>query len=122
MTEEKTAVANNMLMQVRNLKVHFPVMAGIFRKVVGHVQAVEEVNFKLAQGEVLGVVGETGSGKSTLGRASLRLIEPTAGEVYFQGQNLMNLNKVQLKEFRKQAQIVFSRSLCFSESEKDDPR
>ncbi len=99
--------AKEMLMQVQGLKVHFPVMSGIIRKVVGHVQAVEGVDFDLRRGEVLGIVGETGSGKSTLGRAVLRLIEPTAGEVSFEGQNLLKLDGKGLKEFRKHAQIVF---------------
>jgi len=98
---------NPSLLQVRDLKVHFPIHAGIIRKVVNHVHAVEGVNLDLTQGEVLGVVGETGSGKSTLGRAVLRLVQPTGGEVLFQGNNILSLDPVALKQFRKHAQIIF---------------
>lgn len=104
---EKNIYAQDPLLQVRNLSVHFPVMSGIIRKVTGHVQAVEDVTLDLFPGEVLGIVGESGSGKTTLGRAILRLIEPTSGEVVFQNKNLLSLNPTELKEFRKHAQIVF---------------
>lgn len=95
------------LLRVRNLKKYFPVISGVFRKVVGHVRALESVDFTLHQGEVLGIVGETGCGKSTLGRVVLRLIEPTGGHIEFAGENLLKLDAQQLKKFRKEAQIVF---------------
>lgn len=95
------------LLRVSKLQKWFPVTAGIFRKLVGHVRALEDVSFVLNAGEVLGIVGETGCGKSTLGRVALRLIEPTGGEIEFEGKDLLALNAEQLKEFRKEAQIVF---------------
>lgn len=95
------------LLSVRGLKKYYSVMSGIIRKVVGYVRALENVNFDLAEGEVLGIVGETGSGKTTLGRVVLRLIEPSAGQILFAGKNLLLFDAEELKAFRKQAQIVF---------------
>lgn len=98
---------SDVLLKVKDLKKYFPVTAGLFRREVGAVKAVDGVDFTLHAGEVLGIVGESGCGKSTLGRSAIRLIEPTAGEISFAGQNLMGLNKQSLKEMRKQLQIVF---------------
>lgn len=95
------------LLKVEALKVHFPVYAGILRHIVGYIKAVDDINFNLSTGEVLGVVGETGSGKTTLGRAVLRLVQPTSGKIVFEGKDLVSLKKESLNEFRKQAQIVF---------------
>lgn len=95
------------LLDVRHLKKYFPVYSGIFRRQNGEVKAVDDINFTIDSGDVLGLVGESGSGKSTAGRAAIRLIEPTAGEVYFLGKSLLDLPKKQLKEMRKNIQMVF---------------
>lgn len=95
------------LIEAHNITKFFPITAGLFRRVVGHVQALNGISLQLSQGEVLGIVGETGSGKSTLGRVLLRLLDPTSGELKFEGHNLLNLRGEELKQFRKAAQIVF---------------
>lgn len=95
------------LLDVRHLKKYFPVHSGIFRRQTGEIKAVDDIDFKIQPGDVLGMVGESGSGKSTAGRAAIRLIEPTAGEVYFLGQNLLALDKQQLKAMRKNIQMIF---------------
>jgi oligopeptide transport system ATP-binding protein len=95
------------LLQVKNLRVHFPYRNGILRRGGGSVKAVDDVSFEIAAGETLGLVGESGCGKSTLGRAILRLIEPTAGEVRFAGTNLLELDRVTLRAKRRELQIVF---------------
>src|SRR5687767_11412458 len=76
------------LLQVSNLTMHFPVRKGVFSRVVAHVHAVDDVSFTIAQGETLGLVGESGCGKSTTGRLILKLIEPTAGRVTWRGQHI----------------------------------
>ncbi len=95
------------LLKVRGLKKYFPVLSGLFRRQVGSVKAVDGIDFTIHSGEVLGMVGESGCGKSTAGRAAIRLIEPTAGHVTFLGQDLLTLSKQQMKEMRKKVQIVF---------------
>lgn len=95
------------LIKARNIKVYFPVVSGIMRHVVGQIKALDGVDLDLNKGEVLGIVGETGSGKSTLGRAILRLVEPTEGTLEYQGINILDQNQRQLQQFRKEAQIVF---------------
>lgn len=95
------------ILKVRNLVKHFPVYSGIFRHQVASIQAVRGVNFSVNKEEVLGLVGESGCGKSTIGRACIRLIEPTAGEIDFEGENILTKTPDQLLDFRRQAQIVF---------------
>ena len=103
----KTAKGNEYLLEVKNLKKYFPIRGGILSQVVGNVKAVEDLNFKIRPGEVVGLVGESGSGKTTAGRAILRLIEPTAGEVIFDGTDVTKLNKKTMREYRKEMQIIF---------------
>jgi oligopeptide/dipeptide ABC transporter ATP-binding protein len=95
------------LLEVKGLKKYFPVTAGIFRREVASVKAVDGIDFTINPGEVLGLVGESGSGKSTTGRTAIRLLEPTAGEIHFMGQDLRSLNAAQLRDMRKHVQIVF---------------
>ena len=95
------------LLSVRDLKVHFPVRHGTFGRVKGHVKAVDGVSLDLWRGETLGLVGESGCGKSTTGRAILRLLEPTAGEVRFDGADVRALDREELRAFRRRAQFVF---------------
>jgi len=97
----------DMLLSVRDLKKHFPIKRGLFAKTVGQVKAVDGVSFDLAKGEVLGLVGESGCGKTTTGRVILRLIEATAGKVMFEGQDVLALDKRDLRAMRRRMQIVF---------------
>jgi oligopeptide transport system ATP-binding protein len=95
------------LLQVKNLKKYFPIKGGIFSKTVGHVQAVDDISFDLYPGETVGLVGESGCGKSTAARTILRLIEPTGGEVFFEGQDILKLGKKPMRALRRQMQIIF---------------
>jgi oligopeptide transport system ATP-binding protein len=95
------------LLQVKNLKKYFPIKGGIFSKTVGHVQAVDDISFDLYPGETVGLVGESGCGKSTAARTILRLIEPTGGEVFFEGQDILKLGKKPMRTLRRQMQIIF---------------
>jgi len=98
---------SNPLLRVRNLHKHFPIRKGLFSKLVGTVKAVDGVSFDLAPQETLGLVGESGCGKTTVGRTLLRLIEPTAGEAYFEDKNIFDMNKTALREARRDLQIIF---------------
>ncbi|CRK81855.1 ABC transporter ATP-binding protein [Neobacillus massiliamazoniensis] len=95
------------LLRVNQLKKSFPIRRGILQRVVGQVQAVNGISFTLNKGETLGVVGESGCGKSTMGRSILRLIEPTSGSIEFDKQDILKLPKYQLQVIRRQMQIVF---------------
>jgi oligopeptide/dipeptide ABC transporter ATP-binding protein len=95
------------LVEVRNLVKYFPVRAGVLQRVQGWVKAVDDVTFTIERGETLGLVGESGCGKTTIGRSILRLIEPTGGEVLFEGEDLVGMPQRQLKEMRREMQIIF---------------
>jgi oligopeptide transport system ATP-binding protein len=95
------------LLEVKHLKKHFPIKGGVFSKTIGYVYAVDDVNFTLAKGETLGLVGESGCGKSTTGRTILRLIEPTDGAIHFEGQDITTLDKSAMRALRREMQIIF---------------
>ena len=95
------------LLEVKNLKKYFPIMGGFIKKKVGDVKAVDDVSFTVNACETLGVVGESGCGKSTMGRSVLRLTEPTEGEIYFEGRDIRSLGAAEMRKFRKHMQIVF---------------
>jgi oligopeptide/dipeptide ABC transporter ATP-binding protein len=95
------------LLEVKGLKKHFPIKTGFFNKTTGQVKAVDGVDFQVFYGETLGIVGESGCGKSTTGRSILRLLEPTAGEVWFDGQDVAKLGHEQMRQMRKDLQIIF---------------
>ena len=98
---------NSRIVQIENLKKYFPVRRGTFGIQETFVKAVDGISFNIKKGETLGLVGESGCGKTTTGRAILRLIEPTSGSVYFEGENLLELNKREMKTIRQDMQIIF---------------
>jgi peptide/nickel transport system ATP-binding protein/oligopeptide transport system ATP-binding protein len=103
-----TSNANNApLLKVDNLVMHFPIRGGVLRRVVGHVRAVDGVSFAMQRGETLGLVGESGCGKSTTGRSVLRLIKPTSGAVHFDGQDVLGTSGRRLKALRRDMQLIF---------------
>ena len=95
------------LLEVQNLRVHFPVKQGVFARVRGYVRAVDDVSLTVAAGETVGLVGESGCGKTTLGRAILRLVEPTGGTIRFAGEDITRLRGAALRERRRQFQMIF---------------
>jgi len=95
------------LLRVEELKVYFPILGGIFRHKVGEVKAVDDVSFTVNKGETVGLVGESGSGKSTIGRAIIRLTEPTAGTIYYGDTAISNLQAAAFRPYRKKIQIIF---------------
>ena len=103
----KILYAKEPILQIKNLKTYFPIKKGIFGRAKDFVRAVDDVTFDVYPGETLGLVGESGCGKTTLGRAVLRLIEPTSGEVLFNGINITKLDSKKLRELRKDIQIIF---------------
>jgi oligopeptide transport system ATP-binding protein len=105
--KEKYSMAETLLLEVKHLKKHFPIKGGVFSKTIGYVYAVDDINFTLAKGETLGLVGESGCGKSTTGRTILRLIEPTAGAISFEGQDITALDKSAMRALRREMQIIF---------------
>jgi len=95
------------LLEVSDLKKHFPIRGGVLGRTVGYVYAVDGVSFKIGKGETMGLVGESGCGKTTVGRCILRLIEPTAGEIRFEGLDITKIDDKQMAKFRPKMQIVF---------------
>lgn len=95
------------LLEVHHLKKYFPITAGVFSRKVGEVRAVDDLSFVVRKGETLGIVGESGCGKSTTGKLLLRLLEPTSGEIYFEGEDILRLPAETLRQKRKQMQMVF---------------
>jgi len=100
-------MAETPLLEVKHLKKHFPIKGGVFSKTIGYVYAVDDINFTLEKGETLGLVGESGCGKSTTGRTILRLIEPTDGTISFEGQDITHLDKGAMRALRREMQIIF---------------
>lgn len=98
---------NDIILEARNIKKHFPIKKGFFMREVAQVKAVEDVNFVVRRGETLGLVGESGCGKSTLGRTLIRLYEPTAGTIQFDGSNFLNLSGEELRKKRRDIQMIF---------------
>lgn len=104
---ENAKIKSEALLSIRNLKKYFPIKSGVTRKTIGHVKAVDGLNFDIKAGETFGLVGESGCGKSTTGRTLLRLLDATEGEVIFNGENILEYDKSRLRKLRTDMQIIF---------------
>ncbi|MEG1305409.1 MAG: ATP-binding cassette domain-containing protein, partial [Oscillospiraceae bacterium] len=100
-------ISTDNLIEVKNLKQYFPIKKGVMQRTVGYVKAVDDVSFNITRGMVLGLVGESGGGKTTTGRTMLRLLKATAGSVMFDGKDVFSLPKNELKSLRTDMQIIF---------------
>lgn len=98
---------SNVLLEVKNLKKYFPIRKGFFSKSISNVKAVDDVSFYISKGETLGLVGESGCGKTTCGRTVLKLYEPNSGQIIYNGKDIAMLNKNDMREYRKKMQIIF---------------
>jgi oligopeptide/dipeptide ABC transporter ATP-binding protein len=101
------SVTDDILLEVKDLKMHFPITTGIFRRRVGEIKAVDGVSFKIKRGQTLGLVGESGCGKTTIGRCILRTYHPTAGHIIFEGQDIATLPPRKIRPMRNRMQLVF---------------
>ncbi|PNY82526.1 peptide ABC transporter ATP-binding protein [Deinococcus koreensis] len=101
------AAKGDTLLDVQHLEKYFPIRGGLLSRIVANVKAVNDISFTVNRGEVVGLVGESGSGKTTAGRAILRLIEPTGGQVIFNGTDITKLSKGQMRDYRREMQIIF---------------
>jgi len=104
---QKKLFSNEPILQIKNLKTHFPIRNGFFGGITDYVKAVDDVTFDVYPGETLGLVGESGCGKTTTGRTILRLNEPTAGQMIYKGRDIASFDEKELREFRKEVQIIF---------------
>ncbi|MGD9581882.1 MAG: ABC transporter ATP-binding protein [Vampirovibrionia bacterium] len=95
------------LIKIENLYKHFPIKKGFFNKTIGHVQAITDLNLNIVKGETLGLVGESGCGKSTTGRCILKLLQPSSGHIYYEDKNINQLNNKELHHLRRKMQIIF---------------
>lgn len=107
MMEVSEMAEKKYLLEVNNLKKYFPIKGGVFGRTVGHIKAVDDVSFFVYPGETLGVVGESGCGKTTTGKVVLRLEEATEGEIIFEGKNILELGREQMRALRREMQIIF---------------
>lgn len=115
-TPEKGTTAMEPLVSLRNLKKYFPIGGGLLKKAKSNVHAVDDVNLDIRERETLGLVGESGCGKTTIGRLALKLLPKTEGEIYFRGQDIYKYNPDQEKKFRQQAQLIFQDSFSSFDS------
>lgn len=107
MSAPETAASNDVLVDVDSLKMHFPVRRGLLRRKVGEIKAVDGVSFKMRKGETLGLVGESGCGKTTVGRCISRLYEPTGGRIYFDGTDITSISEKEFQPFRRNISVIF---------------